>query len=85
MHFSAPEPFTKYEMCLILAAILKLPHDHIIPDAEEPKGNAAATRPRNCQLDTRETEALVQSIAHADGGLGCCLFEEWWTSYLGKA
>ena len=34
LHYSAEEPFTKYEMCLIFAKILGLPHGHIVPDAE---------------------------------------------------
>lgn len=34
LHYSAEEPFTKYEMCLIFSKILGLPHAHIIPDAE---------------------------------------------------
>lgn len=37
VHYSASEPFTKYEMCLIFARILGLPHSHIIADAEPPK------------------------------------------------
>ena len=37
LHYSAAEPFTKYEMCLIFAKILGVPHGHIIADAEAPK------------------------------------------------
>ena len=37
LHYSAAEPFTKYEMCLVFAKILGVPHGHIIPDAEPPK------------------------------------------------
>jgi len=79
IHFSAAEPFTKYEMCLILSHILSLPHTHINPDAEAPTGAGAASRPRDCKLDTQETEAL---FPHGD--LRCCGFEEWWRDYLGK-
>lgn len=78
LHYSAAEPFTKYEMCLIFAQILGLPHKHIIPDSEAPKGDAAVGRPRDCQLYTRETEDLVE------GGLGWNGFQEWWTEYLKK-
>ena len=66
-------------MCLIFANILGLPHTHIIPDAEAPKGDAGASRPRDCQLDMRETETLVENV---EGGLGYSIFEEWWTEYL---
>ncbi|KAF8652386.1 hypothetical protein AX16_004414 [Volvariella volvacea WC 439] len=77
LHYSTAEPFTKYEMCLIFAKILGLPHDHIVPDSEPPTGEGATTRPRDCRLDTRETEALgIQD------GLGLSLFEEWWTENL---
>lgn len=36
IHYSAEEPFTKYEICLVFARILGLPHAHIIPDAGPP-------------------------------------------------
>lgn len=36
IHYSAEEPFTKYEICLIFARILGIPHAHIIPDAGPP-------------------------------------------------
>ncbi|EMD35673.1 hypothetical protein CERSUDRAFT_116405 [Gelatoporia subvermispora B] len=80
LHYSASEPFTKYEMCLIFARILGVPHSHIIPDAEAPKGDAATSRPRDCQLYTRETEDLMEGY----GGLGWTPFEEWWVDYLNK-
>ncbi|KAJ7439320.1 hypothetical protein FB451DRAFT_1302134 [Mycena latifolia] len=79
LHYSAAEPFTKYEMCLIFAKILELPHGHIIPDAEPPTGEGATTRPRDCKLYTQETEDLG-----LEDGLGLSLFEEWWTEYLKK-
>ncbi|KAI0642769.1 NAD-P-binding protein [Trametes meyenii] len=78
VHYSASEPFTKYEMCLVFARILGLPHAHIVADAEEPKGGTL--RPRDTQLYTRETEDLMEGY----GGLGWTPFEEWWTEYLTK-
>lgn len=95
LHYSAAEPFTKYEMCLVFAKIVGLPHKHIDPDAEPPKvctrfsavyhavthqmqGEAATTRPRDCQLYTRETEDLMEGY----GGLGWTPFEDWWTAHL---
>lgn len=36
IHYAAEEPFTKYEICLVFARILNLPHAHIIPDAGPP-------------------------------------------------
>uniref|UniRef100_A0A0W0FT83 RmlD-like substrate binding domain-containing protein n=1 Tax=Moniliophthora roreri TaxID=221103 RepID=A0A0W0FT83_MONRR len=79
LHYSAAEPYTKYEMCLVFAKILGLPHKHIIPDAEAPTGASAVSRPKNTQLYTKETEDLG-----VEGGLGLSLFEEWWTAYLKK-
>lgn len=79
IHYSADEPFTKYEICLVFAKILGLPHDHIIPDANPPTGAGATTRPRDCHLSTTETEELG-----IEGGLGLSLFEEWWANYLKK-
>ena len=79
IHYSAGEPFTKYEICLIFSKILGLAHDHIVPDAEPPKGDAVTTRPRDSQLSTAETELLG-----IEGGLGYNGFEEWWTVHLTK-
>ncbi|KAF8068757.1 hypothetical protein FPV67DRAFT_1668830 [Lyophyllum atratum] len=83
LHYSAAEPFTKYEICLVFAKILGLPHGHIIPDAEPPSGPGATTRPRDCQLYTRETEDL-HVTEEGDPSLGLSLFEEWWRAYLRK-
>jgi len=79
LHYSGEEPFTKYEMCLIFAKLLGLPHKHIIPDAELPTGAAVTTRPRDCHLDCQETEALG-----VDGGMGLSLFEDWWAGMFLK-
>jgi len=81
LHFSAPEPFTKYEICLVFAKLLGLPHAHIVPDAEAPKGDAAASRPKNCQLDIRDTLALFKDNNEVE----FTLFEEYWGSRLKAA
>ncbi|KAL1742544.1 hypothetical protein HDZ31DRAFT_84081 [Schizophyllum fasciatum] len=80
VHYSAPEVFTKYEMCAVYSKILNLPITHITADAAEPSGASAASRPRDCKLDTSETEAFLQK--HGLGDLGACKFEEWWTQFL---
>lgn len=41
IHYSAEEPFTKYEICLVFARILDLPHEHIIPDEGPPPPGTA--------------------------------------------
>ena len=75
LHFSAPEPYTKYEMCLVFAKLLGLPHSHIEPETELPKGVDATTRPLNTQLDISGTEATV-------GVLETVVVEEWWAGRL---
>jgi len=77
LHYSADEPFTKYEICLVFSKILGLSHSHIIPNAEPLTGKDATTRPVDCHLYTKETDDLG-----VEGGLGCSLFEEWWTEHL---
>jgi len=84
LHYSAAEPFTKYEICLVFSKILGIPHGHITPDAEPPTGEGATTRPRDCQLYTRETEDLGIPEEGDGGPLGLSLFEEWWSTYLTK-
>ena len=79
LHYAAPEPYTKFEICLVFSRLLGVPIPHITPDADEPTGAAAVSRPRNCQLYTRETEDLMERA----GGLGITGFEEWWADYLG--
>ncbi|KAG1716822.1 hypothetical protein ID866_344 [Astraeus odoratus] len=76
IHYSAHEPFTKYEMCLIFAKILGVPHQHIIPDDSAPPAGVT-TRPQDCHLSTEDTEQIG-----VEGGLGCSKFEEWWIGYL---
>ncbi|KAI0319248.1 NAD-P-binding protein [Amylostereum chailletii] len=78
MHYSAAEPFTKYEMCLVFARILGLSHGHIIAD-DAPPAAGATPRPRDTQLYVRETEDLG-----VEGGLGTVGFEEWWEERLRK-
>ncbi|OSC97763.1 NAD-P-binding protein [Trametes coccinea BRFM310] len=76
LHYSAGEPFTKYEMCLVFARLLGVPHAHVVADAEPPTDGTP--RPRDCQLYTHETEDLMEGY----GGLGWTPFEEWWAEYL---
>lgn len=74
LHYSANEPFTKYDMCKIFANILGLSLDHIKPVSTPPTGPGATTRPYNCHLSTAETEKLLP--------LQCSGFRQWWEEYL---
>jgi S-adenosylmethionine synthetase len=80
MHFSAPEPYTKYEIVLLFASIMGLPHQHVIADDTDPNTKGETTRPRDCKLDTYETEVLLDGVP--GGVLGCAGFEEWWRTKL---
>lgn len=82
VHFSASEPYTKYEMVLIFAALLGHSVEHIVPDDTDPSAKDGVLRPRDCKLDTRETEALIGGPT--GGVLDCVLFEEWWKEELTK-
>ncbi|KAN0131652.1 hypothetical protein V8E53_010494 [Lactarius tabidus] len=76
IHYSAEEPFTKYEICLVFARILGVPHAHIIPDAGPPPPGSTP-RPQNTQFSLQETEGLG-----VEGGLMTGGFVEWWEEYL---
>jgi len=78
LHYSAPEPYTKYEICLVLAELLGLPHGHITPDTNEPAG--AVTRPKDCHLsvdviEKQEPEGLGMDVGSRD-------FRGWWSAEL---
>jgi len=80
LHYSAPEPYTKYEICLILAELLKLPHEHIIPDTTESAG--AVSRPKDSHLsveviEKQEPEGLGMDIDSRD-------FREWWATEVAR-
>ena len=38
LHYTAPEPFTKYEICLVFAHILGVSHGHVVSETEPPAG-----------------------------------------------
>ncbi|KAH7906989.1 hypothetical protein BJ138DRAFT_1174741 [Hygrophoropsis aurantiaca] len=78
LHYSGEEKFTKYEICEIFGRVLDLKIDHIIADSSAPTGAGATTRPKDCQLDTRETKQLLE------GDLRCSSFEAWWKRHLSE-
>ncbi|KZP33704.1 NAD(P)-binding protein [Athelia psychrophila] len=77
LHYSAAEAFTKYEMCQIFGKILGVPIGHIKADSTAPSTDATP-RPKDCRLDTQETEALWPG----GEGLKWVPFEQWWSAHL---
>lgn len=75
LHYSGLEPYTKYEICLVLAKLLNVSHDHITPDAEVPPPSQATSRPKNCQLSLDVLDGLGVEIGGRD-------FATWWEEYL---
>lgn len=55
-HWSGKEKFTKYEMALVIASILKLPTDHLIPVNEPP--STGEPRPQNPHLMSTALEHM---------------------------
>ncbi|KAK9768858.1 hypothetical protein K7432_000192 [Basidiobolus ranarum] len=75
-HYSAAQKLTKYKMCVIMAKILGLSYDHLIPQATAPV-TAVADRPVDSHLSNRRLESIGIDTTHVD-------FEEWWTKRLAK-
>ena len=88
LHYSAAEPYTKYEICLILAQLSQpkpLDHAHIIPDEAEPVIPLGGVgRPKDCRLSVSVIEKPV-----SEGGLGMDVlatgFREWWEEELSNS
>ncbi len=55
-HFSGSEPFTKYEMAVVIAELCKLDASQLEADPNLPSG---APRPKNTHLDCSKLESLV--------------------------
>jgi len=66
-------------MCQIFGKLIGMSGiGHITADPSVP--DAATPRPRDCHLDTEETEKLMEEF----GGLESIGFEEWWKTRLSK-
>lgn len=76
IHYTANEKFTKYEICLVLASLVGVDHGHIKPDAEEPKPEAAVSRPKDCKLSTKVIEETLGMEVNARP------FKEYWAGVL---
>ncbi|TIB80023.1 methionine adenosyltransferase II, beta [Wallemia mellicola] len=76
VHYSSREAYTKYEMACTFAEILGLPSDHLIADTEEPTGDAAVSRPKDCQLSRDSFDKLNLNV---DDNLS---FKEFFIKFL---
>jgi dTDP-4-dehydrorhamnose reductase len=54
-HWSGDEPFTRYQMALVVSELLNLPRELVLP-SEEP--SSGAPRPKNAHLDCSKLEKL---------------------------
>ncbi|KAI8065289.1 hypothetical protein BC940DRAFT_304659 [Gongronella butleri] len=73
-HFSAEEAMTKYEMCQVFSAILKVPMDHLQPQTEVDT-SAAASRPKDCHLSTQRLKDEGIDVSFVP-------FQAWFQQYL---
>ena len=58
IHFTAKEAYSKYEMSCIFADLLGLSKDNLVADTEEPKGESAVSRPKDCHLSRKVFDGL---------------------------
>ncbi|KAF8310946.1 NAD(P)-binding protein [Clavulina sp. PMI_390] len=87
LHFSAAEPYTKYEMCVLLASLHTPPlaHTHIVPDASEPViPPGGVGRPKDCHLAVDEEWKAAGLQDSLEVGMYVGGFEEWWKAEIGR-
>jgi len=76
LHFSAQERLTKYDISVLLAELLALPTDHLIP-VLLPPASSSADRPKDAHLSIKALQALGFNTNHVK-------FRDWWTDYFAK-
>ncbi|KIV92734.1 dTDP-4-dehydrorhamnose reductase [Exophiala mesophila] len=77
LHFSSEDRMTKYEIVKILADIMDLPVDGVIPDRDGGKpGPDGTLRPFDCHLDTATLKELGISVDTVN-------FVAWWRRWVG--
>uniref|UniRef100_A0A914VMY9 Methionine adenosyltransferase 2 subunit beta n=1 Tax=Plectus sambesii TaxID=2011161 RepID=A0A914VMY9_9BILA len=59
----ADEQLTKYDMAIIMAEQLGLPHEHYVANTSAPSGGDSAARPHNCCMKTDRLHELGAKIA----------------------
>lgn len=71
LQFSSEERFTKFQICELLADIMGLSLDGMVPNTEGDAPDGAVQRPFDCHLDTKELRELGVAV-HTMG------FKDWW-------
>lgn len=71
LQFSSEDRYTKYEICQLLAEIMGLPINGIVPNKQGNDPNASVQRPYDCHLTTKELKDLGIDISTQG-------FKEWW-------
>lgn len=77
LHFSSEDRMTKYEIVKVLAEIMALPVDGVVPDRDGGKpGPDGTLRPFDCHLDTAALKELGINVDTVD-------FVAWWRRWVG--
>jgi dTDP-4-dehydrorhamnose reductase len=71
LQFSSEDRLTKYEICEIFAEIMGLPTDGLVANKEGNDPNAAAQRPYDTHLSTKDLKDLGIDVSTMD-------FKAWW-------
>ncbi|KAI8054513.1 hypothetical protein BDF22DRAFT_618878 [Syncephalis plumigaleata] len=74
LHFSASEPMTKYDICVMLGELMNKPITHITP-VTDVSSTATTTRPKDCALSTQQLQKLSINVDHI-------AFRDWWQKHL---
>lgn len=71
LQFSSEDKMTKYEICELLAEIMGLSLEKMVPNIEGNDPNAKVQRPFDCHLSTKALKELGINVATQD-------FMGWW-------
>lgn len=71
LQFSSEDRYTKYEICELLADIMGLSLDGMVPNKQGNAPDAAVQRPFDCHLDTKELKELGVAVQTVP-------FKDWW-------
>ncbi|KAJ1663795.1 hypothetical protein IW140_004501 [Coemansia sp. RSA 1813] len=73
--FAPTEMLTRYDMCVVLADILKISDVTLVPLTEQQKSDGVE-RPKNAQMSTGALERAGINVGYVP-------FRQWWSQHLG--